>query len=215
MTDQLTGPGTQSEQNSIEDARAVALKRLSQAAIGSGLTLEEYAERAIAIERATTDDELNTADVGLAEDQVEAHVDHHARWMVAILGATEERGRWRLSSRLRVIALVGRVKLDLGSAQPEASESVITVYAFMGRVDLIAPPGIPVELSGISLLGGKSDKRPIGPPLPSAPVIHVRVFAAMGGVGVKQRSSRRGLIEVIGGPRPQSSNAKRQDSPRN
>jgi hypothetical protein len=109
------------------------------------------------------------------------------RWLVGVLGGTAQKGRWRLGRRLRIIAVLGGVDLDLGQAQPEAPESLITVFAVFGGAKLSAPPGLPVELTGASLLGGKSDKRPPGPRLPGCPVVRVRVFSLFGGVSIEPR----------------------------
>jgi hypothetical protein len=109
-----------------------------------------------------------------------------------------------LGRRLRIIAFLGGVKVDLGNAQPEASASVITVVSVLAGVDLLAPPGLPIELSGISLLGGKSDKRPAGRPVRGAPLIRVRALAVLGGVGIKARKApRRRLIDVMRRRRPE------------
>jgi hypothetical protein len=184
------------------------------AGVGADLTLDEYAARTSTIERAATEGEVEAALVGLPEDQGEARRVDHGRWLVGLFGGSEQRGRWRLSSRLRIIALLGGVRLDLGNAQPEAAESVITVLAFLGGVDLIAPPGLPIELSGISLVGGKSDKRPSAPRLPGAPLLRVRALAVLGAVGIKHsKPPRRKLSDVIRGPRNEPSPIKRQAPP--
>jgi hypothetical protein len=111
------------------------------------------------------------------------------RWMIGVLGGSDQKGRWRLGSRLWIVAVLGGVKLDLGQAEPEAPESLITVIAVFGGAELTAPPGVPVELTGASLLGGKSDERPSGPALPGCPVIRVRVFSLFGGVSVKAKKT--------------------------
>lgn len=181
----------------VEDARLAATERLSVQAGGATLTLDEYAERAEAVEQAATVDELDAAVEGLPEEATEPSHGRHRNWLVAVFGGTEQKGRWRLSSRLHIVALLGGVNLDLGAAETEAPESLITIVAVLGGVEVVAPPGIPVTISGFSLLGGKSDERAGGPPLPGAPLVHIRVFAVLGGVKVKGRAPRRNLIELI------------------
>jgi hypothetical protein len=162
------------------------------------LTLEEYAERVVAVEQAATADELDAATLGLPEESAGVSPVRRPRWLVVVFGGTEQRGRWRLSNRLRIVVAFGGATLDLGTAQPEAPESVITVVAFLGGAEIIAPPGVPIQLSGFSLLGGKGDKRAGGPPLPGSPLIRVRAFAILGGVTVKDRPQpRRNLLDVI------------------
>ena len=182
----------------IETARATAVSELAQQASGGGLTLDEYAERAVALERAATVEELSAALRGLPDEESAAVGSARGtRWLVGVFGGTEQRGRWRLSSRLRIVAVLGGVTLDLGMAQPEAPESLITVVAVLGGVEIIAPPGVSIQLSGVSLLGGKSDERSGGPPLPGSPLVRVRCMTLLGGVKVKDRPPRRNLLEVI------------------
>jgi hypothetical protein len=141
------------------------------------LTLGEYAERIAAGE----------PPVGLPTTPT---VERRPRWVVGVLGGTEQKGRWRLGSRVRIVAILGGVRLDLGQAEPEAAESLITVVAVFGGVQIDAPLGIPIELTGFSLLGGKSDERSAGPALPGSPVVRVRVFNLLGGVKVKERKTK-------------------------
>jgi hypothetical protein len=90
--------------------------------------------------------------------------------------------------RIHLIGTAGDHRCaDLGSAQVEAHASTITVVALLGGAELIVPPGVPVQLSGLSLLGGKSDERTPGPPLAGAPLIRVRGFSILGGVAIKDR----------------------------
>lgn len=184
-------------QPTIESAREAAARDLEQGAVGGNLTLGEYAERAVAIEQAESVDEIDATVHGLSEGPADAAPAHPGRWIVAILGGTEQRGRWRLNKRLWVVAAAGGAKLDLSAAQAEASESIITVVAILGGADLIVPQGVSVELSGLSLLGGKGDKRSGGPPLPGSPLIRVRAFTFLGGVTLKEPSTRRNLLDVI------------------
>lgn len=188
----------------VETARATAARSLAQHASSGGLTFDEYAERAVALEQAATSEELDAAVRGLPEEHADADAARRARWLVGVFGGTEQRGRWRLSGHLRILAVLGGVTLDLGTAQAEAPESLITVIAVLGGVEIIAPPGVSIQLSGFSLLGGKSDERSGGPPLPGSPLVRVRCVTLLGGVKVKDRPPRRNLLEVIrargGGP---------------
>ena len=122
------------------------------------MTLGEYAERAEAVEQATTADEIETAVRGLPEERADGPSPRRARWVVALLGGTEQRGRWRLSKRLWLLCALGGATLDLAAAEADAAESTVTVIAILGGAELIVPPGVSVQLSGFSLLGGKGDK---------------------------------------------------------
>ena len=89
--------------------------------------------------------------------------------------------------------MLGGVKLDLGQAEPEAPESLMTVVAVLGGVEITAPLGAPIELTGVSLLGGTSDERSPGPRLPECPLVRLRAFCLFGGVKVKERKAGGGL----------------------
>jgi hypothetical protein len=144
----------------------------------AALTFDEYAERIAAGESPTL----------LPQPADGAR---RRRWVVGILGGTNQKGRWRLERRLWIVCVLGGATLDVGQAEPDAPESVITVIAFFGGADITAPPGVPVELTGVSLLGGKSDERPRGPALPGCPLVRVRVFCALGGVKVTAPESTK------------------------
>jgi hypothetical protein len=71
------------------------------------MTLDEYAERAVSIERAATSEELKAALVGLPEETAGVSPARRGRWLVSVFGGADQRGRWRLSSRLRVVVVFG------------------------------------------------------------------------------------------------------------
>ncbi|MBS1870215.1 MAG: DUF1707 domain-containing protein [Actinobacteria bacterium] len=171
--------------------RDAALARLTRHATGGELTLDEYAACAAAIAAATTPAALEAATAPIAREPP-TPVSTRSRTLIGIFGGTDQRGRWRLPRHLRILAVFGGVSADLGSAQVEAPLSTIAVLAVFGGVSLTAPPGVSIQLSGASLLGGKSDKRPVGPPLPGSPVIHVRAVTLLGGVAIDQRKDKRG-----------------------
>jgi hypothetical protein len=150
------------------------------------VTLGEYAERVTAIQQAATVNEIHTAVRGLPEESAAGAPARLGRWIVAVFGGTRQEGRWRLDKRLWVVAAFGGVKLDLSAAETQASASTITVIAILGGTDIFAPPGVSVELSGLSLLGGKADRRASGVQLPGSPVIRVRAFSFLGGVAIKE-----------------------------
>lgn len=164
--------------------RDVRARRLAQSATDGSMTLEEYAARAASMQRAATMKELDVAVAGLPQALAEVPAPHRS-WVFGVLGGIDQRGRWRLSRRLHVVCVFGGAHLDLGAAAPEAPECTITILALLGGAEITAPPGVPVLLSGLALMGGRSDERPQAAALPGAPLIRVRSFAFLGGVKVK------------------------------
>lgn len=175
--------GTGGDTQVLASEREARAARLSEGARRGQLTLGEYAERVAVLARARSAEDLDAAVAGIAETPAEAPP--LRSWLAGVLGGSEERGRWRLGRRLTILALFGGVKLDLRQAQIETPEPRIGIFAFFGGVEIAAPPGVPIALSGLSLLGGKSDERPAGAPLPGAPPVRVRAWAVLAGVKIK------------------------------
>ncbi len=74
--------------------------------------------------------------------------------VVAILGGASRKGSWEPPARLQVLALMGGVELDFREADLLEGETVVEVLAVMGGVNIVVPPDIDVEASGVGFLGG-------------------------------------------------------------
>jgi hypothetical protein len=171
-------------------------------AAGDGqLTMEELDDRLGETYAARTRDELEalTADLQPADDArpvdglVVRRGEGGARWLLAILGGCDRRGRWRLSERCTVVNVMGGSDLDLNHVELAADRVQLRVFSFMGGSDIRVPHGLNVEVSQFAFMGGNSvdvgdDRPPAG-----GPVLHLRLFSIMGGSDVKRgpRRSRR------------------------
>jgi hypothetical protein len=68
----------------------------------------------------------------------------------------------------------------------------VTVVALMGGVEIIVPPGLPVTVRGLGLLGAVDQEEQAGGGAgPDAPQLKVTALACMGGVDVKTRASEK------------------------
>lgn len=183
--------------------RQAVVDRLA-AAVGDGLvTLDEFAEHAgrayAAITRTELDDvtrelRLPVAVAGPAhapapavERRAEAGETPKRRWVVAIMGGEDRRGRWRTGKRVGAVAFMGGVELDLRDALLDDEMVEITAWAFMGGVTIVVPEGIPVECSGFILMGGRSNRVRDVPTLPGAPIVRVKGFGMWGGIDVRSK----------------------------
>lgn len=112
-------------------------------------------------------------------------------WLVAVMGGTSRRGRWRVARRVNAISLMGGVVVDLRDAVIDGNEVIITAIPIMGGIDIVVPEGVAIDLSGFVLMGGK-DASVKGRPRPGAPTVRVRAWGTMGGVNVRTpKRSRR------------------------
>jgi hypothetical protein len=112
--------------------------------------------------------------------------DGGSRWLVAVMGACDRRGRWRLAPRATNINIWGGSDLDLNDAELSAPRTVLRVITIMGGADIRVPDGLNVEVSELALMGGNDIRLGDGVPDPGGPVLHVKLFTLMGGADVRR-----------------------------
>jgi len=169
-----------------DDDRDATVARLRVAGGEGRLTLDELADRVERADGARTRGELEalTADLPHA-----AAAEPRSRgWIVAVMGGAARKGRWRPPRRTYVLCVMGGAELDLRDAELAADTTIIAV-AVMGGVGITVPENMSVELGGFAVMGanGAPDDRLV--PVTGAPVLRVRAFAVMGGVGIERRTS--------------------------
>jgi hypothetical protein len=176
--------------------RERAADTLRRAAGVGRLTMDELDDRLNAAYAARTRAELErlVVDVVVADEEPDApshrmpvrRGEGGARWLVAIMGGCERKGRWRLSERVSSVNIMGGSDLDLNDAELAAEHVELTVFSLMGGSDIRVPEGLNVELSDFAFMGGNGVD--IGDPLPDpgGPVLHLRLISIMGGTDVKR-----------------------------
>ena len=105
------------------------------------------------------------------------------RNFVALMSGVVRRGAWTVPARIRAVACMGGIGLDLREATLTAPVTDVYVFALMGGVEIIVPPGVRLETDGFAIMGGFEDqlKEPSSGDA-DIPVIRVRGLAIMGGV---------------------------------
>ena len=177
----------------VSDAdREAVVARLRQAGGEGRLTFEELAERVERAVAARTSSELDAVTADLPPARPGAGGPRKERgWVISVMGGAERKGRWRPARSTNVVALMGGAALDLRHAEIEGGEIVINAFSIMGGIEVIAPEGVDVELSGFALMGGNSGPKDAAPVPPGAPIVRVRAYSLMGGVGVSRKRQQR------------------------
>ena len=186
----------------LQQTRERVVADLCQAFANEQLDADVLQERLDRAQRATTLAELGelTADLpaarpngspaALPADATRVAVPGEARdqqFIVAVMGGAVRRGAWTPARSLNVLAMMGGAELDFRDARmPPLTE--VTIFACMGGVEIVVPPGVRVEVNGIALMGGFDHRAmPGSTPPPGAPVLRIGGFALMGGVEVSVR----------------------------
>ena len=156
------------------------------AAVGR-LTLDELEERSSRALAAKTRADLAalTSDLPHEGEQAAAPRPRRpVRWMVAVMGGSHRRGRFRATGSINAVAVMGGDEIDLREAEIEGGELTVNVFAVMGGANVYVPDSIEVEVGGFAVMGGHEELGTERPPRPGAPLVRVRVYSLMGGATI-------------------------------
>ena len=176
----------------VSDAeRDAVLRTLGDHAAVGRLTLDELEERSGRALAAKTRGDLATLTSDLPREAGQASElspvtsrKKPVRWMVAIMGGSHRRGRFRTVGSINAVAIMGGDEIDLREAEIEGGELTVNLFALMGGSNIYVPDSVEVEVGGFSLMGGHEEVGSERPPRPNAPLIRIRVYALMGGATI-------------------------------
>jgi Domain of unknown function (DUF1707)/Cell wall-active antibiotics response 4TMS YvqF len=190
----------------VSDAeRDATVRTLGDNAAVGRLTLDELEDRAGRALAAKTRGELAalTSDLPAEASAAPAaappaRVRKPVRWMVAIMGGSHRRGRYRAVGSINAVAIMGGDEIDLREAEIEGGELTLNLFALMGGSNVYVPDSVEVEIGGFSLMGGHEE---VGSerPRPGAPLIRIRSYNLMGGASIYRvppQARGRGLKEA-------------------
>jgi len=166
------------------------VSRLAGACAEGRVTLDEFSGRLDRAYRATVRTELDAvvADLPARSDWAPGRRGV-TRWWVSPLGGFRRRGHFQLPEHQIVLTMLGGMDIDLRGAELSGPVATLTAVTFFGGADVVVPPGVRVEVSGFSFLGGRdvrlSDRVP-----PDAPVVRVRLFSVVGRAKVRSKGRR-------------------------
>lgn len=114
----------------------------------------------------------------------------------ALMSGIVRRGTWKVPDRMRAIACMGGISLDLREAALSGPVTDIYVFALMGGVEIIVPPEVRLESDGFAIMGGFEDQlREPASRDPHVPLIRVHGLAIMGGVEARVQERGETLAE--------------------
>ncbi len=108
--------------------------------------------------------------------------------LLGILCRTTRSGRWIPARSTVALGVLAGLSLDFREAMLGPGITDLKVLTVLGGVDIIIPPGMAVDVDGMSLLGSFDHKT--GVPLranPDLPTLRVQGLAILGGVSVEVR----------------------------
>src|SRR5580693_2725901 len=176
----------------VSDAERDATVRTlgEQAAVGR-LTLAELEDRAGQALTAKTRGELAVLTSDLPQDASQgsqsapaARARKPVRWLIAVMGGSHRRGRFRAVGSINAIAIMGGDEIDLREAEIEGGELTLNLFALMGGANIYVPDSIDLDVRGFSFMGGHEEIGRELSPRPGAPLIRIRVYNLMSGATI-------------------------------
>ena len=179
-----------------DSERDAAVERLQVAFAEGRIDDQEFDERMRSALTARTRADLDRLLADLPRPGALATVKAQptGRLLLAMKGGVQRRGRWRVPERLNAVAYKGACEVDLRAAELSAASTAITAVAYKGRVEILVPPGVRVQVRGYSYGGHWDDQVPDDDLPPDAPVVHVQAVAYKGTVEARPTPGPRGEI---------------------
>lgn len=110
-----------------------------------------------------------------------------SRTFLAFMGGVERRGNWKPARRNVVIAIMGGAELDFREVDLPPGETEVFLFCMMGGAEIIVPPNLSVDASGIAIMGGFGHASAAAERDPDTPVLRINGFCLMGGVDISVR----------------------------
>lgn len=186
----------QDENLRIGDAeREQAIAVLRQAAEDGRLTVSEYTTRLDVVLTARTWADLQAVirDIAPASTPLLAPAPAAAPAVglarlesaTAILSGTNRTGPLLVGNKVEVVSILGECKLDLRDAEFTANEVLINATVVMGSLEIMVPPGVPVQFDETLILAENKESRTQRDAPPRYPVICIAGINLMGSIHVK------------------------------
>jgi Domain of unknown function (DUF1707)/Cell wall-active antibiotics response 4TMS YvqF len=173
--------------------REAAMARLRDAAAEGRLTFEELADRIEAADGAVMRDDLErlTEDLPAAPSTEAAPLPTRTS---TVFGDVRRAGTWTVPAEGKWESLFVDVVLDLREARVSGPEARIDAGTIFGKVELLVPEGVEVEVRSRTLFGDIKQEAAEAAP-PGAPRILLTGGTVFGDVRVRSQRLRERLAE--------------------
>lgn len=181
--------GGRERDGQLEDARARAIAELEVLRAGEEIDAPEYERKLALVRSARSAPELEalagsgSLPAPSAPGEAVDPADEHGS-VVAILTGVRRTGSWEPPEHLKVLNVLGGVRLDFREAELLEGETEVAVTAILGGVEIIVPAGADVVSDGFALMGEFTHLAHRSPH-PRSPALRIRGFSFMGGVSVQ------------------------------
>jgi Domain of unknown function (DUF1707)/Cell wall-active antibiotics response 4TMS YvqF len=139
---------------------------LGEAMSDGRLTSDEHAERLEAASSARTLGELAVLTTDLVTPDAQPVRLDGGRPVTAVFGGHRREGRWVVPERLAVAAVFGEALLDFREALLQGPRVIVYATVICGRLKILVPEGMTVEVSGTSV--ASSQRGPVARRPPEA-----------------------------------------------
>jgi hypothetical protein len=106
--------------------------------------------------------------------------------IVAVLGGSERKGRWRLATNCTVKCVLGGAELDLTQVELAGDSVELSIFCLLGGAEVTLPPHLNVRITDTAILGGNKIDIVDETPDPGGPVVHIQLTSILGGSEVKR-----------------------------
>jgi Domain of unknown function (DUF1707) len=167
-----------------DDDRDRAVASLADHLLAGRLSLEEFTDRIESAYGAKVGDELEALQRDLPSQPAPHGWPHKpTRLTAAFLGHVVRRGHLTLRRWTVVCSFLSGVDLDLRQVEIEGTTATVNVIALLGKVDVLVPATLSVDVGGISMVGHRRHWGPV-PAKAEAASIRVRVIGLFGSIDV-------------------------------
>ena len=189
---------------SLRDARDQAVAVLSQRYADSVIDEDELERRIERVEGAESVLQVETvtrdlvpagglAGLQLATMPALARVEdiQPERRLVAVFGEVKQHSGWQPARVNRVLTVFGSTHLDFRNAQLGAGVTEIRVRCVLGEVQIIVPPGMPVDVDCALFMASveRDDPDAEVAPTPGRPALRITGMATFGSIEIRERMS--------------------------